>query len=571
MVFLKERPFRPLASLLNFTVVCLALGSAPASKADPTVSLSVSPIRINEGSTATYTLTASTVDPNQAMIVNFSMRGKAVLGKHYVLDASSSQVTIPAGAASASVTLTSLNAGLSKGSKTATMVLKAGSAYSLSSSNKTSVTIVNSPASPTPTPTPTPNPTPTPSATPIPTPTQEIWIAVRTDGLTGTGTQADPFDGSTPERFDAVMRSFFFTPNVAIHLTGLGPFRTYHNHNWLVRSGWVISGDGMYSTTVQIVGNVAGMRDVVVFRSDPNVTTDYVTISDLTIDCNWAELSTTADTGSGGEKNIKTAAVLVWGSNNLLERIRCINSYGSLANKLEQFAIFLSGPRSGDGTNNIIRECRAELPQGTCGNPFALAGWVNSPPWHLIVNSKVVSCTAVGANDGLTNGFTSGGVNMANVKNCEIDGNTFIDCFGAAYLDVGSIDGLRVTNNTVVRGWQGVGVATLSLPRQNIEITGNNFLIQNRVPGGASYGILVGWGTTNNLMISSNTISFDTSGGGMPGFWGVAASLLTNATVSDNTIGLPDCRLDNVATGSAVTMFNNRTPEGTLIPDLNNQ
>src|SRR6202011_1647237 len=109
--------------------------------------------------------------------------------------------------------------------------------------------------------------------------------------------------------------------------------------------------------------------------------------------------------------------------------------------------------------NNTIRECRAELPQGSYGNPFALSGWAFSGPHYLITNSRATSCTAVGVNDGLSHGFNSGGVNLANIKDCEVDGNTFIDCYGAAYSDTGTIDGLRVTNNTVIRGWQGGGLA----------------------------------------------------------------------------------------------------------------
>ena len=180
----------------------------------------------------------------------------------------------------------------------------------------------------------------------------------------------------------------------------------------------------------------------------------------------------------------------------------------------------------------------------------------------------------MGVNDGRTNGFTSGGVSLANVKNCEIDGNTFIDCYGAAYTDVGSIDGLRITNNTVVRGWQGVGLSGYGLPKQNIEISGNNFSIQNRVPGGASCAIVVDNGTTTNFTMKNNTISFDTSGGGSIQFWGVTAYFLSTATISDNTIEeVPSgvYGVYNNASGSGLTMFNNRNPDGTLIPALNNQ
>jgi parallel beta helix pectate lyase-like protein len=401
--------------------------------------------------------------------------------------------------------------------------------------------------------------------------TREIWVAVRTDGQAGSGTESDPYDGSTMAKFDAIMGDNSKTPPYAtIHL-GPGTFRTAITKTWAVKSGWVIEGAGMASTTVQMGGDASGIYGgVSCFTSDPNYATDNVVIRDLTCDANWVEISTTADTGAGGEKNMKTGAISLWGSDNLIERVRSINSYGSWANEQEQFAFFVCGPRSADGTNNVIQFCRAELPKGNYGNPFALVGWVNTTPYHLITDSKVIFCTAVGVNDGLAHGFTTGGVNLANVKDCQIDGNTFTDCYGAAYIDTGSCDGLRVTNNTVIRGWQGVGLADRGLPKQNIEITGNTFSIQNRVVGGASYGIFVNYGATTNLTVSNNTITFDNSGGGLLQFWGIAAYSLTNATVSNNTIGTANCSVGNAATGTGVTLSNNRHPDGTHVPGLGN-
>jgi hypothetical protein len=329
----------------------------------------------------------------------------------------------------------------------------------------------------------------------------------------------------------------------------------------------------MYSTTVQAAGSVAGMGGVTVFASDPNISTDNVTIQDLTIDCNWAELSQTADTGPGGEKNITVTAVSIYGSNNLLDGVRCINSYGSAANKREQFALFLVGARTGDSTNNVIQNCRAELPQGTYGNPFALAGWTFSTPNYVLTNSKVVGCTAVGVNNGLQSGFTSGGVNIANVKDCVIDSNTFIDCYGAVYTDTGSIDGLQLTNNNVTRGWGGAVLASLALPKQNVTIRGNNLNILNRDQNGASCGINVSFAGITNLTIDSNTVTFDTSGTGPLQFWGIMAPLSNNATISNNTVGVVTVGLGvgSGATGTGLVMFNNRNSDGTLIPTLNNQ
>jgi len=35
----------------------------------------------------------------------------------------------------------------------------------------------------------------------------DVWVAYRTDGVAGSGTQSDPFDGSTQAKFDALMNA----------------------------------------------------------------------------------------------------------------------------------------------------------------------------------------------------------------------------------------------------------------------------------------------------------------------------------------------------------------------------
>jgi hypothetical protein len=626
---------RQRAAALSLAVGVFGLISAclcQTARAATPVTIAAAPTQVNPGGVAIYTVTTSRVNPNRPTKVNYTMGGTATWGTDYTLSGTSGQVVIAAGASSGSVTLRALSNNSSTGNHVATMTVQSGTRYTVSSSNQASVTIVYPAPSPTPTPTPiptptatpsptpspipsptptptptpapsptptptpaptatptpsptpastpTPTPTPTPTATPTPTPSptpsptptprptpkQNVWIAIRTDGLPGSGTQSDPYDGSTMAKFDALMKSFQYTPNLGIHL-GAGLFRTAAARPWHVNSGWLIVGAGMDATTVQLGGNASTISGSTCIQSDATVAANYVTISDLTLDCNWAELSATAPIGAGGEKNFAANAVTIGGSNNLVERVRSINSYGSSANSREMFAIGLTSPGSANGTNNVIDSCRAEQPQGNYGSPFALAGRIP----YLIVNSKVTSSTAVGVNNGGLTVFTSGGVNLTNVQNCQIDGNTFIDCQSASYQDSGSCDGLQVTNNTVIRGWEGVGLANQVLPKQNITISGNNFSIQNRVPRGGSFGIVAPFAAVTNLTITNNTITFDTSGQGMLQFYGILTPSLNTATISNNTIGLTPFGVYNAASGSPLTMFNNRWSNGTLIPGLNNQ
>src|SRR5207248_8853312 len=105
--------------------------------------ISVSPTSVNEGGIAIYKITASNVNPTAARMINYSMGGTAIQGKHYTLSGVGGQVTISAGTTSATVNLTALVTSLSSGSETAKMVLQAGTGYKLSSVYKATVTIFN--------------------------------------------------------------------------------------------------------------------------------------------------------------------------------------------------------------------------------------------------------------------------------------------------------------------------------------------------------------------------------------------------------------------------------------------
>jgi hypothetical protein len=66
------------------------------------------------------------------------MSGTAILGTDYTLSGTFGQITVPAGASSASVTLTAL---VNNQKKTAIMTLQLGAGYALSDSNTARVTI----------------------------------------------------------------------------------------------------------------------------------------------------------------------------------------------------------------------------------------------------------------------------------------------------------------------------------------------------------------------------------------------------------------------------------------------
>jgi hypothetical protein len=90
-----------------------------------------------------------------------------------------------------------------------------------------------------------------------------VWIAKRGDGIAGSGTQTDPFDGSTLAKFDALMSGM--AVNTCVHL-GPGEFETagYYNglsgSGWQAKSGMRIVGSGIDVTTLKLVSAATTQR-----------------------------------------------------------------------------------------------------------------------------------------------------------------------------------------------------------------------------------------------------------------------------------------------------------------------
>ena len=151
----------------------------------------------------------------------------------------------------------------------------------------------------------------------------DVWIAKRADGVKGTGTQNDPWDGSTATRLDTVLNSL--VANTRIHL-GPGTFQIngYQDgaaSGWL-KSGMMISGSGIDVTTLQMVGTTTSNKHYFAighpFTSggQPNLI-DYFDISELTIDCNLAAGTTLTACGAvrvmGNHARVRRIKVTYWG------------------------------------------------------------------------------------------------------------------------------------------------------------------------------------------------------------------------------------------------------------------
>lgn len=209
--------------------------------------------------------------------------------------------------------------------------------------------------------------TTTPAMNPVPVGlTRTIWITLRTDGLSGTGTANDPFDGSTAAKFDRIMRDqaanfrdasgntlplhVFLGPGTFLtrgewHYTyGVGFPGTYPGTpvypgvdteiGWLVHNDWIIEGSGIGVTIVKLEqwptyggpsflpSGIWPNAHSVIAGASGNVgyASHRAQVLDLTVDCNANAITR--------PKGIKLNAVKLFGKDARIERVGVKRAYG---------------------------------------------------------------------------------------------------------------------------------------------------------------------------------------------------------------------------------------------------
>src|SRR2546429_1743426 len=190
-----------------------------------------------------------------------------------------------------------------------------------------------------------------------------VWIAYRTDGVAGSGTQNDPYDGSSATKLDTILNSL--GTNTRIHF-GPGTFQIngYQDgatSGWL-KSGMKIVGSGVDVTKFKLVGATTTNKHYFAlghpFSSggQPNLM-DYFEISDLTIDCNLA--GATTQTACGAVRGL--------GNHARVRRIKFIN-WGTKTSGPPCFGIAMITADPTSGVNGVtdtgIEECIAISPDG---------------------------------------------------------------------------------------------------------------------------------------------------------------------------------------------------------------
>jgi|HubBroStandDraft_2_1064218.scaffolds.fasta_scaffold27876_3 hypothetical protein len=215
----------------------------------------------------------------------------------------------------------------------------------------------------------------------VPTGYTRIFVAYRSDGKPGGGSPSDPFDGSTADKFDTILRS---RSESAVHqlivCIGPGTFQTEGDHDYVlgkghldkshpagftVNDGWRVHGAAVDRTTLRLIDLFTDpstgkyLKGILISINDPG--SAGVEISDLTLDDNYPALKPRYRTP------IELMAILLRSNrgHEWVHDIRVTNASGEIA---EAFIIEISsfGPPSQSQGNLVENVTMDHWAGGRC-------------------------------------------------------------------------------------------------------------------------------------------------------------------------------------------------------------
>jgi hypothetical protein len=264
------------------------------------------------------------------------------------------------------------------------------------------------------------SPTPPPTPTPTPTPAAGIWIAPRTDGQSGGGTNLDPYNGSTAARLTALMNNVIPVNTVVHFVAG-----NYHVSNLAPKAGVKLLGAG---------------KDMTNFIWDG---TGGTTNASMIISWGGADGASVSDLTLNGQQDIWGAtpmAVVFFDSNNVtIRNVRATNFKGGAneAFPVMQFAESISV------TGALIENCEVDHFVSGSGGATLLGfghGGSGSDANHITgiaQNNYIHDCPGV-------QGLGGGGTNSL------YQGNLVVGADKGWYHDAWPISGSQVINNQFI-------------------------------------------------------------------------------------------------------------------------
>jgi hypothetical protein len=295
----------------------------------------------------------------------------------------------------------------------------------------------------------------------------EIYLSARADGKDGSGTAADPFNGSTQAKFDAVFAGI--KPNSAVHI-GAGVFHTKGWASFMLPADTKVRGAGMEVTKLILDGT--GKPRASVFVGDDG----GYEIEDLSIDCGYENQRKV-----NGVNKCNASAINLRGSHLAVRRCR-VSSYGSPYDDEcgENFAVSMcQGPQERDGEDMVVEDCvfTGMSPLSPSSSVLtisggALKGDVQLPNWTR---------GAVARRNHFM-GYHPGchGITMSGCQGCIVEDNYFEHFMGdCVYTDTWPLRNHIYQNNIFTDVNQAIWLAGDNWDLANLHIRGNIILLHD--------------------------------------------------------------------------------------------
>lgn len=318
-------------------------------------------------------------------------------------------------------------------------------------------------------------------------PTREIWIAPRTDGVTGSGTLSNPYDVSTSAKLHTLLEARDTTSPLIVHwLPG-----TYHTlFGIAMYDGWKFIGSGQNETLVEFDGNqtprttannpaILSNGVISAWRADTPDTPTYASnmrVSDMTIDCNAGATSSWHCAG----------VVLVGQHDNTIERVRVTNAS---APSDETFVLWIASSRI-DGYRNSIKYSSVDNCHGDHCSCLSVGGvgYLDGTMYYESGSSIENNYTDSSCNIGILPGQSA--------REFTVKGNYINGAYSGLHADTGNSTNVNVENNTFIVTAEGIQFGnniTNNYSWDSWNIYNNNI----QCIAGTSYPILISGSVTN--------------------------------------------------------------------------
>jgi len=362
---------------------------------------------------------------------------------------------------------------------------------------------------------------------------QEVWIAVRADGRDGVGSQVDPRDGSSPEKFDGLLARYRQegVTNLTVHLWP-GTYQTEGDAAWTLFTGWRILGAGMAETTIQLAG--LSNADTAVLAGNGNGLQE---VCDLTIDANYLNLP-------WNEGLHRIAGIRLSGPGTAVRRVRVLNT-GSEMEGLAVVAV------TDPATDSTIEGCVVEKPVTSFENVTAFAiGGMGAGPHALNKGCRLLGNTA----SGCLRAFTASGMDGLMVTY-----NRAIGCGYGWYQDAPVQRNVVIGRNEFLGcrfGGIVMGEALQESDTKGVEIVGNTIEVEQR-------GVALGLFNRSIMDVAFRFNRISSVSG-----WAKAVSIVSAAGPVSLENNIFDSGLYMDIRSASVTWRSNRSPDGQELQGL---